>query len=162
MLKIVLLGMWLIAVTAGAVAGSGYLASMTKSGSETAAVADMGVEDVKADMTSVPMVRGGEVVGYLIVQLSFAVDKAVREEIKIEPLPFVNDAAFRVIFGSSATDFRRITRADIEQITNEITDEVNARVGKKLVRNTLVQQLNFVRREDIRTNWIGTKQPGTE
>ena len=157
MLKIVLMGMWLIAVTAGAVAGSGYLAGMTETDGEAAAEVDKGVEEAKADMTSVPMIRGGEVVGYLIIQLSFAVDKGIKEETKIEPLPFVNDAAFRVIFGSSGLDFRHLTRADIDHLTAEITDEANARIGKKLVRQTLVQQLNFVRREDIRTNWIGNK-----
>lgn len=162
MLKIALLGVWLIAVTAGAVIGSDYLAAMSKPEGEASEPVDMGVEEAKADMTSVPMVRGGEIVGYLIIQLSFAVDKAVKEETKIEPLPFVNDAAFRVIFGSSGLDFRHLTRADIDQITGEITDEVNKRIGKKLVRQTLVQQLNFVRREDIRTNWIGNKQKTAE
>lgn len=160
MLKIVLLGVWLIVVTAGAVAGSGYIAALKKSDGEANAPVDMGVEEVKADMTSVPMIRGGEIVGYLIIQLSFAVDKAVKEETKIDALPFVNDAAFRVIFGSSDLDFRRLTRADLDQITGQISDEANRRIGKKLVRQTLVQQLNFVRREDIRTNWIGNKQQG--
>ncbi len=160
MLKIVLMGVWLIAVTAGAVAGSGFLTALKKPEGQADTPVDMGVEDMKADMTSVPMVRGGEIIGYLIIQLSFAVDKAIKEESKIEALPFVNDAAFRVIFGSSELDFRHLTRADIDQITAEITEEANKRIGKKLVRQTLVQQLNFVRREDIRTNWIGNKQSG--
>jgi hypothetical protein len=160
MLKIVLLGVWLIVVTVGAVAGSGYLAAMKKQDGEAAEPVDLGVEEVEADMTSVPMVRGGEIVGYLIIQLSFAVDRAIEEETRIEALPFINDAAFRVIFGSSDLDFRHLTRADLDQITGEITHEANTRIGKKLVRQTLVQQLNFVGREDIRTNWIGNKEKG--
>jgi hypothetical protein len=35
-----------------------------------------------------------------------------------------------------------------------IATEANARLGGQLVRHVLVQQVNFVNKEDIRTNWI--------
>lgn len=106
-------------------------------------------------MTSVPIMRNGEVIGYLILQLSFAADRRLLEERKLDPLPFMVDAAFRVIFGSTDIDFRRLRAKELEELTAAIASEANKRIGSDLIRHVLLQQLNFVRREDIRTNWIG-------
>jgi hypothetical protein len=116
---------------------------------------DSGVEELRAEMTSVPMIRNGEIIGYLIIQLSFQADRAILEEKKLEPMPYLNDAAFRVIFAHTDIDFRRLREADLNALTDAIATEANARIGGKLVRHVLIQQLNFVRKEDIRTNWIG-------
>lgn len=154
MLKLVAIGVWVILVTAGATFGSVFLAR--QAGTESAAAEpDLGVEELKSEMTSVPIMRNGEVIGYLILQLSFAADRRLLEERKLDPLPFMVDAAFRVIFGSTDIDFRRLRAKELEELTAAIASEANKRIGSDLVRHVLLQQLNFVRREDIRTNWIG-------
>lgn len=154
MLKIALVGLWVIAVTAGAAFSAAYL---LPKGEEHAAeaVEDQGVEQLKAEMTSVPMMRGGEIIGYVIIQLSFAADRTLLAAKKIEPVPYINDAAFRVIFSDTDIDYRRLRPGDLDRLTKEIGEEANRRLGFALVRHVLIQQLNFVRREDIRTNWIG-------
>ena len=153
MLKMALLGVWVILVTAGATFGSIYLTSAS-GGSAADHAEDLGVEQLKAEMTSVPLIRGGEVVGYLIIQLSFAADRRVLAEKMLEPTPYLNDAAFRVIFASTDIDFQRIRSSDLNKLTTAIATEANTRIGGELVREVLIQQLNFVKREDIRTNWI--------
>lgn len=154
MLKLVGIGVWVILVTAGATYGSVYL--VKSGGSETAAdEPDLGVEELKSEMTSVPVLRNGEVIGYLILQLSFGADRRLLEERKLDPLPFMVDAAFRVIFGSTDVDFRRLRSKDLDELTAAIAKEANQRIGSELVRHVLLQQVNFVKREDIRTNWIG-------
>jgi hypothetical protein len=153
-LKLVAIGVWVILVTAGATYGSVYLAR--PGGSEPVTEEqDLGVEELKSEMTSVPILRNGEVVGYLILQLSFGADRRLLEERKLDPLPFMVDAAFRVIFGSTDVDFRRLRSKDLDTLTAAIAKEANARIGAELVRHVLLQQVNFVKREDIRTNWIG-------
>jgi hypothetical protein len=155
MLKIALIGLWVIVVTAGAAFSAAYL--LPKGGAEHAeeAAEDQGVEQLKAEMTSVPMMRGGEIVGYVIIQLSFAADRALLAAKKIEPEPYINDAAFLVIFSDTDIDYRRLRPGDLDRVTSKIGEEANRRLGFGLVRHVLIQQLNFVRREDIRTNWIG-------
>ncbi len=154
MLKLVAIGVWVILVTAGATYGSVYLASNGATGT-TAAKPDLGVEELKSEMTSVPIMRGGDIAGYLILQLSFAVDRGLLAERKLDPLPFLVDAAFRVVFSRTDVDFRRLKSKDLEEITAAIAAESNARIGADLVRHVLLQQVNYVRKEDIRTNWIG-------
>jgi len=154
-LKIVILGVWVIAVTALATYGSvQFTASMSGAASEEQK--DFGVEELQTDMTSVPMIRDGDIVGYVIIQLSFQADRRELEEQKMEPTPYLVDAAFRVIFGSTDIDFRKLRSSDLNRLTSKIRAESNAQMGSDLVRTVLIQQLNFVRKEDIRTNWIGS------
>ncbi len=153
MLKLVAIGFWIIAVTAGATFGSVYIA---KSSGQTEAEEepDLGVEELKSEMTSFPIMRNGGVTGYLILQLSFSTDRRLLAERKVDPLPYLMDAAFRVIFARTDVDFRRLRSRDLEQVTAAIATEANSRLGMELVRHVLVQQVNFVNKEDIRTNWI--------
>jgi hypothetical protein len=153
-LKLAVLGVWVIIVTAAATFGAVHLKSFTDAG-EQSGQEDLGVEELKAEMTSVPMIRGGEIIGYLIIQLSFQADRRVLAEKQLEPMPYLNDAAFRVIFASTDVDFRRLRGSDLDSMTAAITKEANARIGGEMIRQVLIQQLNFVRKEDIRTNWIG-------
>lgn len=153
MLKLVLLGGWLIAVTAASTYGAVFLQQLPGAVEPTTEV-DAGVESFKTEMTSVPMVRGGEVVGYVIIQLSFQADRKTLEELDVEPTPYLADAVFRVIFSSDDIDFRRLRGSDLNRLTAGIRNEVNERLGRPLVREVLILQLNFVRKEDIRTNWI--------
>jgi hypothetical protein len=104
---------------------------------------------------SIPVVRAGDITGYLVMEVSFAADKALLAEKKVEPVPFLKDAAFRVIFGSEAIDFQRLKKKDIDSLTAAIAAEANLRLGEGMVRHVLLQQLNYVKREEIRTNWIG-------
>ena len=154
MLKIVILAVWVIAVTAIATYGSvRFKGSLTAHSTEEQG--DLGVEELKTEMTSVPMIRGGEIIGYVIIQLSFEADRGKLKELKLEPEPYLIDAAFRVIFASKEVDFRRLRGSDLDRLTAAIAAESNALIGGNLVRAVLIQQLNFVRKEDIRTNWIG-------
>ncbi len=156
MLKIVLIGVWVILVTAASTFGSIYLKS-SAAGTGGKAVEDEGVEELKTEMTSIPVIRGGDVVGYVIIQLSFEADRRILGEKKLEPGPYLNDAAFRVIFSSTDVDFQRLRARDLDRLTTAIAVEVNRRIGAELVRHVLLQQLNYVRRDDIRTNWIEKK-----
>jgi len=152
MLRLVAIGLWVILVTSGATITSAYLAGNSSGRADPKK--DTGLEDMSTDMMSVPVIRGGEVVGYLIMQLSFAVDRSGLEGRKVEPMPFMQDAAFRTIFSNSDVDFRRLRSGDLDRLTDAIAKEANVRLGADLVRHVLLQQVNYVRKEDIRTNWI--------
>lgn len=154
MLKLVAIGVWVILVTAGATYASVYFSS--KQQQEATVDPDLGYEQLNSEMMSVPVMRNGDITGYLITQLSFSADRGILEKKKIDPMPFMMDAAFRTIFANPDIDFRRLRDGDIELLTSGIAKKANERIGADLVRHVLLQQLNFVRKEDIRTNWIGS------
>lgn len=152
------MGIWVIFVTAGATVASVYLGGPASSSS--ADLDDLGVEELTADLTSVPIIRGGDVSGYVILQLSFAADRALLDDKKLDPMPYIKDAAYRVVFTSSEIDFRHLRSGDLDKLTDGIASEANRRLGANIVRQVLFQQLNFVKKEDIRTNWIGGEGGG--
>ena len=43
---------------------------------------------------------------------------------------------------------------DLDDLTEAIKAGANQKIGGELVRQVLIQQLNYVRKEDIRTHWI--------
>ncbi|MFO1131772.1 MAG: hypothetical protein U1E16_07175 [Hyphomicrobiales bacterium] len=152
MLKLVAIGVWVILVTAGATFASVYLGSP---GGGDAPPADQGIDEMTSELTSIPIFRGGDVAGYLILQLSFAADRGLLAQKKVDPLPYLKDSAFRVIFTSEDIDFRHLKPDDLDRLTSAIARQANLRLGAELVRQVLFQQLNYVKKEDIRTNWIG-------
>lgn len=156
MLKSVLMGVWVVAVTAGATYLSATM-QLTSGGDLAASAESPGLEDVSTDMISVPMVRGGSIIGYVIVQLSFEADRELLEKLKVEPKPFLVDAAFRSIYSNTESDFTKLKADDIDALTQTIAKAANKRIGGDLVKQVLIQQLNYVRKEDIRTHWIKEK-----
>lgn len=143
----------MILVTAGATYASAYLAR-SETEAPSAEGPDLGVEELKSEMTSIPIMRNGDVTGYLILQLSFAADRRLLDERKLDPLPFLVDSVFRAVFSRTDVDYHRMRSKELEELTSAIATEANARIGVDLVKQVLVQQINFVKKEDIRTNWI--------
>lgn len=157
MLKLAGVGLWAILVTAATTYGSVYLSQRQ---GEQKPDEDKGVEEISSDMTSIPVMRAGDVVGYVIVQLSFAADRVLLEQKKIDPAPFLKDAAFRVIFTSPDLDFKKLKPEDLERLSDSIAKEANRRIGSEFVRHVLFQQLSYVRKDEIRTNWISGGNAG--
>lgn len=156
MLKLVAIGVWVILVTAGATFASVYLG---KASSAPAAPEDTGVEEMTSELTSIPVMRGGDVAGYVILQLAFAADRTLLGQKKLDPMPYMKDSAFRVIFTSTDIDFRHLRPGDLDRLTAMIGEQANRRLGAGVVREVLFQQLNYVKKEDIRTNWINGDAP---
>ncbi len=152
MLKLVLIGIWVAVVTSGvAYFSADFLSQPTK----TAASGENKIlEQLSTEMTSVPMIRDGAVLGYVIIQLNYAIDKDARDKAHIDPMPYLIDAAFRAVYQNSQTDFAKLRASDIDKLTEAIKTEANTRLGGDMVQDVLLAQLNFVRKEDIRTNWV--------
>jgi flagellar basal body-associated protein FliL len=150
MLKLVAIGIWVILVTAGATFASVFLSSGKDGGEQE--TADLGVEQLATDMMSIPVIRDGDVTGYLVMQFSFSADKAMLEDKTVDPIPFLRDAAFRTVFADSNLDVRRLKKKELDALTAAIAKEANEQLGKELVRNVLFEQINYVKKEDIRNN----------
>lgn len=150
MLKLAVIGVWVILVTAGATFTSVLLSS--SGGDSGERKPDMGIENLSTEMMSIPVIRDGDVTGYMVVQLSFAADRAVLEEDKFDPLPFLKDAAFRTMFSDPGMDVRHLRKKDLDTLTAAIAQEANRRLGMEVILNVLFQEINYVRKDDIRNN----------
>ncbi len=155
MVKTILIGLW-AALTA---LGSFYGVSLWRAGAEARVVPKelfSTLEQVKTDVVSVPMIRDGEVQGYVLARFVGLVDSVKLKKMSIKPDVILTDEAFRLIYSSPVRDFQRIEKYDLSRLTTKLKKNVNARLGMSLVHDVLVDSINYVARSEIR--YRGLKQ----
>lgn len=149
MIKLVAVGLWICAVTLA----SGFAAVSWKTGAlpEPAGVGLF--EDlvtVKTRLISVPVIADGEVQGYVVTQLAFAVDASLLKRLSVKPDLILVDEAIKTIYAGGDIDFRRMTRQDLPALTRELAESANARFGARLVHEVFVKELNYVPKDQVR------------
>ena len=157
MIKTLLIGLWVCAVALG----STYFfihAQGTKSVHDVTKEEAAAVEFIKTDMVSVPVIRTGKVQGYLVTQLSFAVSPAETAKLSFEPTPYLVDTAYRTIYENSVVDFSHLQPQDLGGLVKKIIDAANAKLGAAVVKDVLLNEINYVPRDEVRTNWVKKKE----
>ena len=144
MLKTIGLGVWAIVVALIA----GYMAATWSPGATVdkvrAEVKPSGLEVRHADAITVPMISGGVLRGYVVAKIAFTADAAAMRNSPIDPQPFVTDEAFRKIYTEGKVEFDHLAKYNLDKITADIKDAVNKRLGADLVKDVLIDELNYV------------------
>jgi flagellar basal body-associated protein FliL len=156
MIKTLLIGFWVCSVALG----STYSFVQMNSGSSSEADSKEESEAVvfiKTDMVSVPVIKDGKVQGYLVAQLSFAVSKAESAKLPFEPAPYLIDVAYRTLYESSAIDFEKLRPQDLTALAKKISEGSNAKLGSEVVKDVLMNEINYIPRDEVRTNWVSKK-----
>lgn len=156
MIKFVAAAIWIAAVTVGAVYFSFNMERSADGKPEAGFLA--GLDYVAAPMISVPLLRDRQVQGYFLARLVYTVEP---EKVKKLPVPveaLLTDQVYSYLYGNPHIDFTDRDGLDLEALRGGIRDAVNARAGEKLVHEVLIEQLEFLTREDIRGNSANRKQ----
>jgi hypothetical protein len=149
MLRLVVTGLWVCAVTVGASYG---VALWTARGYERPTQQEFleGLEYEKTKVINVPMIAEGAVQGYIVAQFVFTVDARTHRQLTVPPETFVVDEAFRHIYGDEEIDFANLARVDLKELTSAIRTRVNERLGAEIVQEVLVEDFNYVAKSDLR------------
>ena len=78
-----------------------------------------------------------------------------KEKIKGIELPiteYTTDQLFTLLVGEKMVDLGNPGAFDLEVFRSRIKDDMNRRLGEGVVAEVLVEQLDFLSKEDIRTN----------
>lgn len=75
-----------------------------------------------------------------------------RVSVPLEAL--ITDEVYSVIYGNPQSDYTMIKSVDLDGFRGGIRDAINARVGEKLVHDVIVEQIDFLSKDDIRDNAI--------
>ena len=148
MIKMIIAGVWVCIVTLGAAYGAFQWQANAKPGDDSKKAAPK--EVVKTRMISVPMIRDGALQGYVMAQLNFTVDVKMNKEMPIKPQEYLLDEAFKVLYSESDIDFRNFKKQDLVGISKRITENVNTRLGLHVVDDVLIQELNYLPKEQAR------------
>ncbi|MFZ4807713.1 MAG: hypothetical protein ACOYLQ_10680 [Hyphomicrobiaceae bacterium] len=150
MIKPILIGISISGVTLGACYGAlMWQAGQTKTEAKQEKFFGK-LEQVKTNMISVPIVSDAAIQGYVIAQFVFTAEAETLKKLSVQPETFLLDEAFKIIFAGDVLQFKTMTKGDLVKIAKQIADNVNSRLGTALIHEVLVQELNFVPKDQAR------------
>lgn len=150
MIKFVVAALWIAAVTVGSVYFSFNMQREAVQEPEPGYFG--GLDYVKAEMISVPLLRDRKVHGYFLARLVYTAEPAKLKKLAIPAEALLTDQVYTYLYANPQIDFTSLATLDPDALRNGIRDSVNARVGEKLVHEVLIEQFDFLTKDDVRDN----------
>lgn len=148
MVKSVFMSLWLMSLLAGSVYFFGSQPPATDKADEKNAV--LAAQYIDMDPINASIVRNGEVRGYIILELAFAIEKGAADAVS-GPLKMVlRDLVIGHIHGDQSLDIFKLEQYDLAALGARLTEDINHKLGEKIVHDVLVQSVNFVSKDDVR------------
>jgi xanthosine utilization system XapX-like protein len=151
MLKLVLTGVWVAAVALGAVYGSIELSKPADPGAEEAA--RKAVRELMAgEMVTFPVIEDGKVAGYFLTKTSLIVDKTKLPTTTL-PIPaLVTDELYTALVGEKLIRIHKNGDFNVAAFRERIKTAVNTRLGTDVVMDVIIEQVDYLSKEDIRNS----------
>jgi len=151
MIKLLITGVWICGVALASVYFSVQLANK-KEVVEPPSEMFGGLETIRGEVTSIPVISSGAVQGYFLTRLSYTVDPERVAALTIPVPDLITDALYTALVGEPLIDFPDMERFDLESFKTHIRDSLNERVGETVFHDVIVEQIDFLSKEDIRSN----------
>jgi hypothetical protein len=154
MLKLIITGIWVAAVTLGSVYFSIQM-SKAPDPSEEEAKKKAVQELVRGETVTFPVIAAGKVDGYFLARTSFVVDKSKLTEITL-PIPeLLTDELYDELVGDKVIRVGENRNFDLKSFKERVKAALNKRLGADVVLDVVVEQIDYLTKEEIQ----GTK-PG--
>ncbi|MCT7377549.1 hypothetical protein [Chelativorans salis] len=153
MFKFLLVAVWVSAATLGAVFYSFQTSQAARNATPPPPFFG-GLDYVRTQVISVPVVKNGQVDGYFLARLVFTAEP---EKLKALSLPadvLLVDELYSYLYANPQIDFTDRNGVDLEALRNGIRDSINERTGEKLVHEVMVEQVDYLSKAEIRDNAI--------
>lgn len=157
MIRSILIGAWVCAVTMGAAYLGASWQRPAAASAHTSASPDKAEHGTAKDLTpvrtrmiSVPVVADGAIRGYVVAQFAFTAPANLMKHMSVKPDLYVLDEAFQLIYSGQMIDFRYFKKQDLPALGKKIAENVNKRLGVDVIEDVLVQELNYIPKESIR------------
>ncbi|PBB38319.1 hypothetical protein [Mesorhizobium sp. WSM3868] len=161
MIKFFAAALWICAVTLGAVFYS-FQAAGERGVGEPPKPMLGGLDYVKTDIISVPLVRDAKIDGYFLTKLVYTVEPDQIKKLSIPAPAIITDQVYSYLYSNPQIDFTKKDTIDLEAFRKAIRETVNARVGVELVHDVLIDQVNFLSKDEIRDNAIRRRKTAGE
>jgi hypothetical protein len=159
MVKLLLTGLWVCIVTLGAVYFSVQMSAAPAPVDEEARKKEL-LELVRGESITIPVISDGAISGYFLSRVSFMMDKEKIKGVKLPMTELTTDELFTLLIGNKMIDLSKPGAFELEKFRSTIKDDLNKRLGDGLVAEVLVEQLDYLSKEDIRNNASrGNKNP---
>lgn len=108
------------------------------------------IETRKAKPLSVPISRGGQMRGYVVMNLAYMVDSAAAAAFGRDIEPYLLDEAFSTLYADAGFDADHLDSYDLAGFKARLGERLKERLGGPVVRDVLVQEFNYVAVADMR------------
>lgn len=152
MFKALFVGIWV----AGLLSGSVYLFSTAPSGEEEKTTVEKvsdyfgGLESINLGGFNVTVIRDNEIKGYLIIDSVLTVKKADMGEASVPLQYLLKDLMITALHNNEDLDIYRLDKFNVKDFQENITMMLNKKLGKEAVKDVLIQQIDYLSKEDIR------------
>lgn len=152
MIKFVVAALWIAAATLGSVYYS--FNAVRSHPDEKAPEASLlgGLDYVSMGVVTVPVMVKGAVHGYFLAKLVYTVEPEKKAKLVLPAETLLADEVYTYLYGNPLIDFTRKEKFDIDAFRAGLRDAVNARVGTDMVHEVLVEQVDYLTKDDIRDN----------
>lgn len=151
MLKLIITGVWVAAVTLGSVYFSIEMAKAPDP-AEDAAKAKAVQELVRGETVTYPVIAAGRVEGYFLAKASFVTDKSKLEEIKL-PIPeLLTDELYTELVGDKVIRVGENRNFDLQAFKDRVKTALNTKLGSEVVLDVIVEQIDYLTKEEIQAN----------
>ncbi|MBX3579361.1 MAG: hypothetical protein KF723_19335 [Rhizobiaceae bacterium] len=161
MIKFIVAALWISAVTVATLMYS------FNSATETTAVEAPppllgGLDYIKTEIVSVPVLAKGGISGYFLARLVYTIEPDKAKKLSVPANTLIGDELYSYLFSNPNVDFARVDTLDVDKFRGEIRDRLNTRLGDTIIHDVLVEQIDFLSKEEIRDNTIRRKQAASD
>jgi hypothetical protein len=149
MLKLVLTGIWICAVTLGAVYYSVQMAMPPEPGTEEAS-RSAALEYIRGENLSIPVIADGEVSGYFVARITVRIDREKIGKVEIPLQQLMTDELITLLSSTSMTNLAHVRTFDPAAFKDHIKTGLNGKLGEGAVETVLIEQLDYLSKADIR------------
>ncbi|MEP3437004.1 MAG: hypothetical protein ABJN75_09515 [Hoeflea sp.] len=151
MIKLLITGVWICGVALASVYFSVQAANKPEQVEPDPAMFG-GLETIRGEVTSIPVISDGAVQGYFLTRLSYTIEPEKAKLLTI-PLPdLVTDALYTALVGEQVIDFSGTKKFDLDTFKSKVKDTLNDRLGEVVFHDVIVEQIDFLSKADIRSN----------
>lgn len=106
------------------------------------------IETKKTPPLNIPMVRNGNVEGYIVVQFGYTVDANSLAQLGTSSELYIQDEAFRSIYADQI-DLGHLEKYNLLALTKHLVSAVNLRLGGEPIKDVLIEQFNFIPKREL-------------
>ena len=148
MVKLVLTGVWVCAITLASVYFSVYMATAPAPAATDSK--QSALELVKGETITVPVIGDGAITGYFLGRISFMMNKDMLKGVTLPLTEMTTDELFSLLVGNKMVDLAHIKSFDAKAFREEIKKGMNERLGCEYVAEVMLEQLDYLSKEDVK------------
>lgn len=150
MIRFLVIGVWVCVVALA----SSYAAAYWVTSADQAKTEDhylAGLEYRRLPVITIPMIIDGSVKGYVLAKFVFTADAGQLRKLPIDPSIFAVNAAFQEIYVNGRVEGGKMSKYNLPDMLERIKQATNAHLNGEVVREVLVDSLNYIDKTDLRS-----------